>query len=388
MDQSNKILIALVRSGITGEPLTEQIKATINEESLKGVYDAARVHALTHLAAHGLYKNGLLTAQDGICGQFRQSNLVAILRHETMQHEIGRMYALFEECAIPFLPLKGAVIRGYYPEPWMRTSGDVDILVHPEDLERAIEALCSKLGYTLKSRDSYDVSLYSPSGVYLELHFALMEKRFEASRYLETVWQNATPVAQGSFRYAMTDDLFYFHQVVHLAKHFVTSGCGIRLFMDLWVLNHHKDFRPTGICADYLKDVGLVKLEEQARALSEVWFSGENHSALSAQVEDYVLDSGIYGTVKNAVTTGQLHTGGKGSYILSRIFLPYDRIREYYPILHEKKYLTPVYQVKRWLSVIGEGRLRRSAREFTTSMQTEPDLRDNIRDMMTKLELY
>ena len=30
---------------------------------------------------------------------------------------------------IPFLPLKGSVIRQYYPEPWMRTSCDIDILV-------------------------------------------------------------------------------------------------------------------------------------------------------------------------------------------------------------------------------------------------------------------
>ena len=25
--------------------------------------------------------------------------------------------------------LKGAVLRQYYPEPWLRTSGDIDILV-------------------------------------------------------------------------------------------------------------------------------------------------------------------------------------------------------------------------------------------------------------------
>ncbi|MBO4954226.1 MAG: nucleotidyltransferase family protein, partial [Clostridia bacterium] len=36
---------------------------------------------------------------------------------------------------IDFMPLKGAVIRQYYPEPWMRTSCDIDIHVKKDRLE-------------------------------------------------------------------------------------------------------------------------------------------------------------------------------------------------------------------------------------------------------------
>ncbi len=383
MDEAS-LLIALIKYTITGEKPAAELMEELTAERMGQALALAKKHDVVPMVANALFKLGTpQVAQD--C---QKLIFGAAMRYEQMNYVLESVNGLFERNEIPFIPLKGAVLRRFYPEPWMRTSCDIDVLVHPEDLERAIEALCSKLGYTLKSRDSYDVSLYSPSGVHLELHFALMEKRFEASRYLETVWQNASPVAEGSFRYAMTDDLFYFHQVVHLAKHFATSGCGIRLFMDLWLLNHHKDFNPTGSYKAYLQDVGLVKMEQQIRALSEVWFSGKPQTALTPQMEAYVLGSGIYGTVHNTVATGQLKTGGKGSYAMERIFLSYDRISDYYPILKKKKYLTPAYQVKRWISVIRAGRLKRSAQELSANATLDPELKRSIRDMMTKLELY
>ena len=53
--------------------------------------------------------------------------------------EYENLCSAFEKAQIPFLPLKGSVIRKYYPEAWMRTSCDIDILVHDEDVGRAKE---------------------------------------------------------------------------------------------------------------------------------------------------------------------------------------------------------------------------------------------------------
>ena len=44
-----------------------------------------------------------------------------------------------EKAQIPFVPLKGSVIRKYYPEAWMRTSSDIDVLVHKEDVEKTTD---------------------------------------------------------------------------------------------------------------------------------------------------------------------------------------------------------------------------------------------------------
>ena len=39
----------------------------------------------------------------------------------------------------------------------------------------------------------------------------------------------------------MTDEMFYFYHIAHMAKHFEEGGCGIRPFIDLWTLDNIKD---------------------------------------------------------------------------------------------------------------------------------------------------
>lgn len=64
-----------------------------------------------------------------------------------INHEYNRICDALESVEISFLPLKGSVLRQYYPEPWMRTSCDIDILVHENDLEKTTEYLVRDLGY-------------------------------------------------------------------------------------------------------------------------------------------------------------------------------------------------------------------------------------------------
>ena len=61
-----------------------------------------------------------------------------------------------------------------------------------------------------------------------------------------------------------------------MAKHFVsTGGCGIRPFLDIWVLNHKIDFNREKR-EKLLSDGGLDVFAKQAELLSEVWFGNIN----------------------------------------------------------------------------------------------------------------
>ena len=55
-----------------------------------------------------------------------------------------------EKAEIPFLPLKGSVIRKYYPEPWMRTSCDIDLLIHKEEADNVVNLFTEKFGGEIK----------------------------------------------------------------------------------------------------------------------------------------------------------------------------------------------------------------------------------------------
>lgn len=253
----------------------------------KSILDAAKRHDVGHLAALGPKNNGL--SEDYA---LEDKLLSAVYRYETFKRELNALSAALNAAQIPFMPLKGSVIRQYYPEPWMRTNCDIDILVHASDLDRATECLERKLSYEFKGRGSHDALLVSKSGKHIELNYALSEGNDAAAQVLKSVWGNACNT--GEFRYDMADEMLYFYHIAHMAKHFENGGCGIRPFIDIWALNHRAEFDKSTRKA-LLKKGGLNTFAAQAELLSES----------TEQTEDYILRGGVYGTNTNRVAVQQ-----------------------------------------------------------------------------------
>ena len=131
MDQRTiQIFFALLRSSVCGEKLTEGERSEYSQGMLQSLLSVAYKHDLAHLLVHELKKNHLISeAEGGIDGCIFE----AVYRCEQLKYEFENLCAALEKAKIPFLPLKGSVIRAYYPEAWMRRSCDIDILVHSED---------------------------------------------------------------------------------------------------------------------------------------------------------------------------------------------------------------------------------------------------------------
>ena len=93
--------------------------------------------------------------------------VLVVYRYEKINYELNRLCETLNEVKIPFIPLKGSVIRQYYPEPWMRTSCDIDVLVHEEAVDQTAQIIVEKLGYTYEKKQYHDISLMSDGGVHL-----------------------------------------------------------------------------------------------------------------------------------------------------------------------------------------------------------------------------
>ena len=317
MDQrAVELLFALLRSALGATATAEAEREGISSETVQALLKMAASHDVDHLLLLGLKKSGALPRE---CAGEEKRILKAIYRHEQLQYEYERLCEALEKAEIPFLPLKGAVIRGLYPEPWMRTSCDIDVLVHREDLERAILQLSEQLKYAEKERATHDVSLFSPSGVHVELHFDLVEegRANNAIRILNTVWEKASLRENSSFWYEMTDEMFYFYHVAHMAKHFESGGCGIRPFLDLYLLDQTEGAKAKR--DELLAQGNLLKFTETARALSASWFGGAELDPLAEQMQDFVLHGGAYGSSENRVALQQKKKGGQWGYFVSSI---------------------------------------------------------------------
>lgn len=401
----------LIGSEICGNAVcADEIKA-LSDDELKALYKLSKSHDLAHLVGNALIKNSLLDEEnlsgdenhDGdktqgsgenhsgvirsdIKQKFEKQILTAIYRYENINSELETLKTAFEEEKIPFIPLKGSVIRQYYPEPWLRTSCDIDILVHEEDIERAISVLTDKNGYTLEKKAYHDYSLFSPAGVHLELHFNLKETRDKIDKLLVKAWEYAYRRDENSYEYLFTNEFFIYHQLAHASYHFVGGGCGIRPFIDVFLLEKHLKYDKNKL-DELLTEGGIKIFSDDFYHLSKVWFAGEKHSEITEKMEIFLLSGGVYGNAENKTASEQSRNKGKAGNIFKRIWMPYDHLIILYPDLKGKRILQPFYEIKRWCKLFKKDIFKKSMRELKTNTSMSQEKVDETKAMLKDLGL-
>ncbi len=384
-EESVKLLFALLRSAISGDPLQENEKAVFSDDILPELLSLSKKHDVAHLLILGLDINGLRS--DGQT-EIGHTLIKAVYRYEQLNFEYQNVCSALQTAQIPFIPLKGSVLRNYYPKPWMRTSCDIDILLHESDVEKAAAFLVENRGYFRKGRSPHDISLFSPAKKHIELHYDLVEDGLinQSAQVLQSVWETSTASEQNKLCYEMTDEMFYFYHIAHMAKHFEFGGCGIRPFIDLWILDQLETADQSKRDA-LLQRGDLMRFAEAARLLSRVWFSGAEHTEITKQMERYILRGGVYGTNENRIAVQQQKKGGRLQYAASKFFIPYDIIKYHYPILLKHRWLTPVMEVRRWCKLAFCGHAKRSLRELRQNHNVSNLEAENIQAFLRNVGL-
>ena len=350
---------------------SEEVKYNeLSDDTMRSLYSLSSAHDVSHLVSAELDAQGLLKIDDEISDKFRKQHMISIFRYEQMNYEFERICKTLEKNQISFVVLKGAVMRRYYPEPWMRTSSDIDFLINISDLEKIKSVLLEELSIEYKSSWHHEHSFFSESGVHIEFHDNLNPEDNRKKQVLENAWDYVKCVDGWDYMYEMLDEMFYFYHIAHMAKHFEEGGCGIRPFLDLWILDHCIEYDNVKR-DDLLKFGGLLTFAKVARHLSEVWFGDVDHDNTTMRMEQYILRGGVYGTFENRVVMKQSKSGGKFKYILSRIFVPYDSLKFMYPILQKHSWLMPFMQVRRWLMILRPDVAKRAKMEMNINENME-----------------
>ena len=367
-------LFPLLRSAVYAEPLPDGFAP--EEADWQQIISFAGFHHLTHLVEYAAQKNGLRTD-----GAEKDRAVMQYLRRDLATEQIR---AVLNAAGIPFILLKGAVLQGYYPEAWMRTSSDVDVLVRREDLDAAEAALCAQAGFRRGVVAAHDIQLISPANASLELHHILILPELfpAAAAELDRVWDTAVPVKEDGYEYRMEDSLFFLYHIAHMMKHFRNGGCGIRFFLDLRLIEQQPG-HDAAACKALAERCGMLPFTEAAERLAEAWFGCGSASGLET-MEQYVLSGGIYGTTRNAVAV-QKEENGSGGYLLQRLFPPMSGMKYEHPILRKQPWLLPFFWVKRLFRLCRGSVRKRVLREYKTSRTIKDEHVDTVSAMMKQL---
>lgn len=382
-----EIFFELLRSEVCGAELSFEIKNEIIPESFSSIYKLAKSHDLAHVVAEALKKNGFLPEDSSEEMLFLKERNMAIYRYEQMQYEYIRITRTLEEFNIPYLPLKGAVLRKYYREPWHRTSCDVDILVQEEDLKKAVKVLEKNTDFRIKGRlKHHDLSMFSSMGVHLELHYSICEYRKQLDEILSQVWNHACPVENKSYHYVLSNEFFMFHILAHMAFHFIRGGCGVRAVLDVWILNRFMQYDRKKV-EELCEKAGILTFFHTVYLLADVWFSGKEGNELTQQVGKYILEAGVYGTKENRMAVNSVQSRGRFKYLLSYIFPPYSMLIKQYPIVQKFKILYPFCIVYRWFARLFQGRAKSAFKNVKVTVKQTGQRVGDVQNILNQLEL-
>ena len=358
------------------------IKEELNEEVYKELYALSCKHDIAPIIARALTQTGFSSGGE-ISKKFGDQTVKAMYRDASTVYASKQAASALETAGIPYILLKGAVMKKYYPHSWMRTSCDVDVLI-PEELTELASKAFTDIGFTrAEDKSAHDHNFIAPNKAHIELHYTLTQDGEVASAddILTSVWDKYSACAsEGSCRRDMTDELFFVYHMAHMGRHLLCGGTGIRSFIDLWLMRKNMPCDEKKLFA-MLEEAGLLPLYRSCVSLCEVWFEGKAHDGATKLLEEYVLCGGVYGTVENAASVKAATGVSKARSFLNVMFLTRENLCVIYPNLKKHPILLPFYQVKRWFGIFDKKRRAR----VTRIMDARASVTDDSAELTGKL---
>lgn len=266
-----------------------------------------------------------------------------------------------DQADVEHILMKGYVLRDYYPVPELRTFGDIDIVIHPQDRERVHQLMLS-MGYGVKI-DWEPVFTYERGAELYEIHTDIMEvdvsDRVDCRDYFQQMWQFVCREQGNSFHF--TPEFHFLYILTHIAKHITSSGAGARMYMDVaaFVCRFSEELDWLWV-REELKKLELWEFACVVFTAVERWFGvavpvayQPASDAVMAEFLTYTMEAGVFGHHKREGAMAELKQRdsegivARGKLLLTRTFPAAHTIQTRYTYLQTQPWLLPVAWVHR-----------------------------------------
>lgn len=345
--------IKLIRYILKGD--VPELPENIDFESL---FEFSKSHGVENMIYVGL-RDLKIEVPEPTMQKFKEAYEMAIVVEAMQAIELEQISNAFEEAGIDHIPLKGSVVKYLYPDPSYRKSGDIDILIKPED-KKTVRKKMFENGYLIDKSDEYELheGYRKPPFILTEIHDRLVEKNNRAYALLTDVWENAERKQNTKHNFKLRDEWQYIFSVAHFAKHIKNGGAGIKFVLDMYILSQEELEIDT--VEEMLNKSNLSQFHGFVKEVVNKWFYDEDVSENAMNLEKFILDGGGFGTdeqskllKKSAIFWGRKE---KIKYMFTKtykgIFVSYESMRSKYPILVRHRYLLPIMWMVRLWSII------------------------------------
>ena len=285
--------------------------------------------------------------------QLERDYMVQIPKITNQDFEIKKWLDAADAKGLDCIPLKGFLLRQLYPTPMMRSMTDLDVLVRNMD-RQDVRLWMEGMGYTaeqtheLSHHDNYEKRPW----MYMELHMHLMKPRPGRDELEKKIWSRATLLPGYQHIYQMSMEDFYVFHLLHLHKHFMSRGVGLKSVIDIHVfLKAHGASLDREYLNRELDALGIREFGSYMEHLAGVLLGNEPADDNSRLVADYMADCGSFGSnrqyhiIRMAEATGKHGGVGRMRYRLKLVFPGVKEMSKRFPSVSRVPFLLPFYWV-------------------------------------------
>ncbi len=268
------------------------------------------------------------------------------------ENEYQQIQKIFEDNQIDYVPLKGSVMKYYYPVSESRLMGDIDILI-PYEKRSEVHRLLLDYGYS--NQDDNQLSAHHEifeHGKYghFEIHFRLLDEESSARDYLDEIVWNETDNHKFSHEFNLV------YQLAHYANHFSHGGASFKSLIDIALLIQKETLNKDKLY-DLLNQTHqlafynhIVQLIEYIFPIQTICFQKDLNEKQMDQLIHFIYCCGDFGfgedndfdyqrTLHDFSKQKKVTKASKLKYIIAQVCLPYRKFKEiskvirYCPIL-------------------------------------------------------
>lgn len=331
------------------------------------LYHIAKENGLSGTVFEVVKNHGI---SDEMYVKFQKDFYKYVAQDEEQLRCIGLITGLLKANNIKHVFLKGSILKNIYPQTYMRSMGDIDLLVKDSD-KKLTHELFVRLDMKLKSKNYVHDVYETSSGLSIEVHSRLKKEK-ESFPSLDNIDEIVK-------EYTFNHELEVVYLLYHLRKHLLTSGIGLRSVVDLGVyLLHYEDEIDFIRLDNLLVQSSLSKLFMNIMEFNEIYLDmlfnhfeknreDINHELLEAFTE-YIVLSGIHGIgvsfnrFTGIVSSPETKHFRRLSFLFKIVFMPYRDVKYIYPRLLKCRLFLPIAWMLRAFDLIFLNRKRRMYR--------------------------
>ena len=264
--------------------------------------------------------------------QLEKLNALTIRKAIYQDLAVGALREGLEKAAIDFLFFKGTVTKNRYPDPYLRSMGDIDLYYNPKEHAKFCDVM-KDMGFAIKNVGRVHDIYVNSNGIVVEAHRQLVSSSSSYIDFADKILQRVKGKDDKRYEHEMSlEDEFLFN-FVHLASHFKTGGIGIRFVIDVWIYKN-MDMNWEYV-RDNLSQLNLLQLYDAISFLSDKWFGQVyKDDSLLMEIEEYILSGGVFGNSKNQKNASIRN--GRFKYFVKVCFPSFEEMQSMFPWLKSR----------------------------------------------------